>query len=117
MKKFFLMAIAILGIGVASAQTNYSDEVTVTLDNAKTITLSKVGIKSMAMSLELLLSRDDLVTLTHHVADIEGQKVKTYRYKGITLNFDLNRGVILIKGYGHTVEIKNMHQLIQYFNL
>lgn len=117
MKKLLVMLLAIAGISVASAQNNNSDKVTVTIDNAKTITLSKVGIKSMVSSLELLIPQEDLVTLTNYVAEVETKKVKTYEYEEMTLHFDLNKGIITFKGHGHIVKVNNMYQLIQYFNL
>ena len=114
MKKFFLVAIAILSIGVASAQTQ-SDDVVITFDNAKTITVSQTNLYCAINSLTWVFSTDDLATIIQHASEVENEKVKSYKYKNTTLNIDLNKGVATLKIGGHTIQAKNVFSVMKYF--
>lgn len=114
MKKFFLVAIAILSIGVASAQTQ-SDDIVITFDNAKTITVSQADLYCAIHSLTWVFSTDDMATIIQHASEVENERVKSYKYKNTSLDIDLNKGVVTLKIGGHPIQAKNVFSAMKYF--
>ena len=111
MKKVLVMLLAIASIGVASAQTTNTDDVSVKISKGKfekTINVPQSCIMVAARLIEDTLSEQDVATIHRCLGEVITNSEKTFYYDNISLYFNEPKGIVIIKGNGYTIEMNNI---------
>ena len=91
MKKVLVMLLAIASIGVASAQTTNTDDVSVKISKGKfekTINVPQSCIIAAARLIEDTLSEQDVATIHRCLGEVITNSEKTFYYDNISLYFN-----------------------------
>ena len=105
------MLLAIASIGVASAQTTNTDDVSVRISKGKfekTINVPQSCIVVVARLIEDTLPEQDVATLHKCLGEVITNSEKTFYYDNMSVYFNESKGIVIIKGHGYTIELNNI---------
>lgn len=119
MKKILVMLLALVSIGVVSAQTTNANAVVKISKNKfeKTISVPQSCVVVLARLIEDTLPQEDVAVIHQCLGDVITSPEKTYTYDNMSLYFNNSKGIVVFKGHGYTVTVNNIKDYQNIFRM